>query len=288
MAASVPLTAEELRRRRLARFGGDAAGGGGGGGGETTGQTRSPAETKTAPNEEEQKEKEREEGGAGESGVAVRRGRRQPPTTHVNTEGVVVRRPVDSDNNCLFTSLGYVLEDHNLTEGLKLRKVIATTVKNDPVTYNEVFLEKSNAKYVEWISNSSNWGGAIELSILSDYYETEIAVFDIQTGRTDIYGQGKHYPERVLLIYDGIHYDPLALTFEEGLPKEMDVTVFSVSDEYVMRKAQVIAQDLQKKKQFVDTGNFTLRCLVCSTGLVGQKEAVEHAKLTGHTNFGQT
>jgi ubiquitin thioesterase OTU1 len=30
-----------------------------------------------------------------------------------------------------------------------------------------------------------------------------------------------------------------------------------------------------------------LRCLVCQTGLKGEKEAVEHAKATGHQNFGE-
>lgn len=34
-----------------------------------------------------------------------------------------------------------------------------------------------------------------------------------------------------------------------------------------------------------DIANFTLRCGVCQIGLKGEKEAVEHAKATGHTNF---
>lgn len=38
-------------------------------------------------------------------------------------------------------------------------------------------------------------------------------------------------------------------------------------------------------RQFTDTASFTLRCGVCALGLVGEKEAVEHAKATGHQNF---
>lgn len=34
-----------------------------------------------------------------------------------------------------------------------------------------------------------------------------------------------------------------------------------------------------------DTANFTLRCGICQLGLKGEKEAVEHAKQTGHTSF---
>lgn len=33
------------------------------------------------------------------------------------------------------------------------------------------------------------------------------------------------------LIYDGIHYDPLALTFDPSLPPDMDITVFNPKDE---------------------------------------------------------
>jgi hypothetical protein len=37
--------------------------------------------------------------------------------------------------------------------------------------------------------------GAIELSILCKYYQTEIAAVDVQSLRTDVYGQGEGYPE---------------------------------------------------------------------------------------------
>jgi hypothetical protein len=69
--------------------------------------------------------------------------------------------------------------------------VIAATVKSDPVTYNEAFLGKLNEEYVQWILNPEKWGGAIELSILCDHYAREIAAYDIQTMRCDLYGQVK-------------------------------------------------------------------------------------------------
>ena len=40
-------------------------------------------------------------------------------------------------------------------------------------------------------------------------------------------------------------------------------------------------------RQFTDTANFTLRCGVCQIGVRGEKEAVEHAKATGHQRFGE-
>ena len=40
-------------------------------------------------------------------------------------------------------------------------------------------------------------------------------------------------------------------------------------------------------RQFTNTATFTLRCGVCQIGLKGEKEAVMHAKDTGHTNFAE-
>ena len=59
--------------------------------------------------------------------------------------------------------------------------------------------------------------------------------------------------------------------FEEGdLGEEM----------YVLMEGRV-----EMYRKFTDTGNFTLRCLVCQRGLVGQEGAMAHAKETGHSNF---
>ena len=40
-------------------------------------------------------------------------------------------------------------------------------------------------------------------------------------------------------------------------------------------------------RQFTDVANFTLRCGACQKGLKGEKEALEHAKATGHSNFSE-
>jgi len=48
--------------------------------------------------------------------------------------------------------------------------------------------------------------------------------------------------------------------------------------------AQLVAS-CHEARQFTDTGNFTLRCGVCQIGVKGEKEAVQHAKDTGHQSF---
>ncbi|XP_048498577.1 OVARIAN TUMOR DOMAIN-containing deubiquitinating enzyme 2 isoform X2 [Beta vulgaris subsp. vulgaris] len=181
-------------------------------------------------------------------------------------EGTVVRRVIPSDNSCLFNAVGYVM-DHDKQKASELRQVIAATVCSDPVKYSEAFLGKPNEAYCSWILDSEKWGGAIELSILADYYGREIAAYDIQTNRCDLYGQ---------------------MSPSEGAPEEFDQTVFSVRNDRTIGiegLAQNFVKSQHRQRKFTDTGNFTLRCGVCQIGVKGQKEAMEHAKTTGHVNF---
>ena len=46
------------------------------------------------------------------------------------------------------------------------------------------------------------------------FFGREIAAYDIQTKRCDVYGQDEGHSERVMLVYDGLHYDALAVAGE--------------------------------------------------------------------------
>ncbi|CAN4102713.1 unnamed protein product [Withania somnifera] len=180
-------------------------------------------------------------------------------------EGSIVRRVIPSDNSCLFNAVG------------------------DPTKYSGAFLGKPNKEYCICLLAVLKLSCAIELSILADYYGQEIAAYDILTTRCDLYGQGKNYKERVMLIYDGLHHDALAMSPAEGAPEEFDQTIFSVQRDWSVGPAQRLTlnlvKDQQRKRSYTDTANFTLRCGVCQIGVIGQKEAVEHAQATGHVNF---
>lgn len=202
-------------------------------------------------------------------------------------EGILLRQIVPANNSCLFTSIYYVVENGKLNLDCQkfMRELIAQTVKADPHTFNEAMLGKKNSEYCEWIKNTTTWGGQIEVAILSKYYKIEICVVDIQTGRIDRFGEDCNYPIRVFIIYDGIHFDPLYLQpFSQGLPIQ---TRFSTKDESVMHQAFELANEAKKAKQFTDLQNFQLKCLTCQKGLLGEKEAQDHAKATGHINFGE-
>jgi len=200
-------------------------------------------------------------------------------------EGFMTRRKIADDNSCLFNAVGYVLEGKSRSKAPQLRSLIASLVVADSDTYSDAVLGKPCDEYATWILNSKNWGGAIELSVLSNHYQAEIAAFDVSTKKMYCYGEGEGYSQRVYLIYDGIHYDAVALNPIEDGPEDFDVTVFSPYDESPRLKTAALIEKLHKSHQYTDTARFQLLCLDCNTVLTGEKEAALHAASTSHTNF---
>ncbi|XP_056001492.1 ubiquitin thioesterase OTU1-like [Ostrea edulis] len=205
----------------------------------------------------------------------------------MNSKGVLMRKVVPADNSCLFTSINALMNNGvvDLSCSKAMRDLIAGVVMSDPVNFSEAFLGKTNNAYCNWIRNADSWGGAIEVSILSQYFDVEIAVVDTQSSRIDRFGEDKLYKERIFVIYDGIHYDPLIL---EPLDPNLHVqTIFPTSDASVLGQAMEIASEAKSARQFTDVSNFSIKCLVCQKLLTGQSEAQGHAKVTGHINFGE-
>ncbi len=201
--------------------------------------------------------------------------------------GYLVRKDVPANNSCLFTSIHFVMENGklDLNAAPTMRQLIASVVSSDKEFYNDVFLGRSNEEYCKWITNPDSWGGGIEVSILSKHYNTEIDVVDTQSVRIDRFGEDQSYYRRALLIYDGIHYDPLMMEFaDESVPAK---TLFSTADEGILRQALALGAEAKASRQFTDLSQFSLRCLNCQKALKGETEAQEHAKQTGHINFGE-
>lgn len=121
-----------------------------------------------------------------------------------------------------------------------MRELVGSTVISQTETYNEALLGKPNKEYQKWIlqvccllcfqlklncnciclKQDDSWGGAIELAILSSYFGLEIDVVNTQHSIINKFGEDQDYGQRILLIYDGIHYDPLYL-------EPFDVIVYS-------------------------------------------------------------
>ncbi|XP_021954122.1 OVARIAN TUMOR DOMAIN-containing deubiquitinating enzyme 2 isoform X2 [Folsomia candida] len=207
---------------------------------------------------------------------------------NLSSEGMLLRQIVPADNSCLFTSISFCLtggaNEHEDPGATHTRELIAATVASDADRFDEAMLGRPNADYVQWIMKSESWGGGIELSILSEFYEFEMAVVDIQSLHICKFGEDKNYSERLLLLYDGIHYDPLYFDPFDGSKIQ---TKFPTSDSSILDKAIQLGREAKAAHQFTDLSNFSLKCGVCYQLLKGQTEAQAHAKQTGHTNFSE-
>ncbi|VDI21883.1 ubiquitin thioesterase OTU1 [Mytilus galloprovincialis] len=201
--------------------------------------------------------------------------------------GVLMRKVVPANNSCLFTSINAVMNGGkiDLDYAPSIRQLIAGVVMSDPQTFSDVFLGRSNSSYCKWIMKDDTWGGAIEISILSKYYDVEIDVVDTQSCRIDRFGEDLHYDQRVLIIYDGVHYDPLVLEpFDSSLPVQ---TIFPADNASILGQAQEIATEARQARQYTDVTNFSIKCLICQRMFTGQSEAQKHAKASGHVSFGE-
>ncbi|XP_049843017.1 ubiquitin thioesterase OTU1 [Schistocerca gregaria] len=199
--------------------------------------------------------------------------------------GILMRKIVPADNSCLFTSIGFVLGGKvDPTCASYMRQIIAEEVINDGDSYSEAILGKPPRAYCDWILRPDSWGGAIELSVLSHFYGIEIAVVDTLNAIVNRFGEDRHYPQRVFLVFDGIHYDPLYMEQGDG---DSIQTIFPTSDDRVLLEAEQLAREAKSSRQFTDVERFTLSCLECRVSLRGQAEAQAHARETGHTSFGE-
>ena len=139
-------------------------------------------------------------------------------------------------------------------------------------------LGKSREAYISYITDSTKWGGQVELSILSTRFRTEIAAIDIQSGRIDTYGQGSQYTDRVYMLFSGIHFD--AVVF--GTNQRCRV---NPNDHTARRSAEALATGLRSENKFTDQKTMALVCKTCGHEMKGDFEARSHAGSSGHTDF---
>ncbi|KAK1563742.1 hypothetical protein Q3G72_032024 [Acer saccharum] len=140
-------------------------------------------------------------------------------------EGIVARRVIPSDNSCLFNAVGYAMDhDKNkapeLRQHLGLPKFIHLGKQSGIHNYNVEVYRKLSFAFGAGL-------GAIELSILADYYGCEIAAYDIQTTRWDLYGQMSPF---------------------DGAMKESDQTMFPVRSDGTIGSVEGLALNLVKEQ----------------------------------------
>lgn len=241
-----------------------------------------------------EKEKEEAQAATSQSAAPLSLQRKEQPALKDTPEvfvpdrsGTMVLRVMPDDNSCMFRALGSAVLTDSLDSMTELRSMVAQGVQRDPVLYNEAILGRSPDEYCKWISYSDSWGGGIELSILSQEFDVEIASIDVQTLRVDRFNEGR--PRRCILVYSGIHYDTIAFV-PSGSPTyspENDVKLFDSNDDVILEAARELCGQLKKQKYYTDTQKFDIKCNKCGWRGAGERGAVQHAEETGHVDFGE-
>ncbi|KAL9102279.1 MAG: hypothetical protein Q9163_002548 [Psora crenata] len=199
-------------------------------------------------------------------------------------------RVMPDDNSCLFRAFNTAFFG-SMDNVRELRSIVAQSIQAEPDKYSEVVLEQKPDDYCIWIQTDDAWGGAIELDVLSRHFDIEICSIDVQTLRIDRFNESK--PLRCVLVYSGIHYDTIALSPSDppykhsNTPPDFDTKVFDSSDELVLQGSIELCRMLQDRHYYTDTTKFNVKCNICGAMMSGEKGATEHAKNTGHTDFGE-
>lgn len=203
----------------------------------------------------------------------------------------VLKLEVPADNSCLFRSLIFLLDCpvggiKAITESdiLNMRLLAASLVQSNPDLFSDAVLGMPVAKYCQWITDTSKWGGYIELTAVAHAYNVTIFAIDIRSLRVEEYNGGGACDKCCYVIYNGIHYDPLVIANNQYRECEMK-KLFSCTDKKTYAVMQDFAHELHSLRQFTNVEDFALMCLDCHKGLIGQKQAREHSQETGHYNF---
>ena len=192
----------------------------------------------------------------------------------------VKKKTIPADNSCLFNSINFAI-NQSITEPEIIRGIISSEILNNPIDYNEAILERPIEDYCDWILRGDSWGGGIEISILSKYFNVIIAVVDIQNITFEYFGDG--FTEVIYLLYNNVHYD---VFYKEDINGKI-TGLFDVNDEKSKNEIMEICKELKKHQKYLDIQMFSVKYMQCNFLMKGQNDVIEHTKKTGHTNFSQ-
>ena len=115
----------------------------------------------------------------------------------------IKKKDIPADNSCLFNAVNFAI-NQNADSPEIIRGIISSEIKFNQEEYNSAVLDKDPEEYCKWIMKKETWGGGIELSILSKFFQIQIGVADIQHITIEYFG---NYNKCIYLLYDNIHYD---------------------------------------------------------------------------------
>jgi len=193
------------------------------------------------------------------------------------------RRYVDADNSCLYSSIGYLLDHNNFNNLTKYqyRQLLANFLINKNI---EDSLVISKDEFIDNIVDINTWGGGLEIKYFGEMFQLQIAVINIQANNVMIFGEDKNYLQRIYLIYNGIHYDPLVMAMSDN--SKDDITIFSSDDYETIISFQNFAKTFHDRGDFVNLSKMnSLQCNICNVQFNTQDDAQNHAINYNHWNF---
>ena len=190
----------------------------------------------------------------------------------------IKKKDIPADNSCLFNAINFAING-NAENPEIIRDIIVSEISSNPDQYNAAILGRPPEEYCKWISNKETWGGGIELSILSKFFNIQIGVADIQFITIEYFGNSN---KCIYLLYNNIHYD---VFYKEENGKISGI--FDTYDTNIKREVMDICMQFQKFENFTDLKNFDIKCMQCGELMKGQNEVIEHSKKTGHFNFNE-
>ena len=102
-------------------------------------------------------------------------------------------------------------------------------------------LEKPNPEYCAWLRKPSSWGGAIELTVLSQLHSVEIVALNVQTAQPLRFGEGQGFNQCCFVVFDGLHYDPLEMVAGRSAGGA-SITTFNSNDVRIKKKGTKYAR----------------------------------------------
>ena len=101
----------------------------------------------------------------------------------------------------------------------RLRQLVVDNIKSNPHLYNDAILGRPVSDYCDWILKQNSWGGAIEIGIFANQFQTSIFACDATSGNIIRFGD---YPSGCFVMYSGIHYEYSKLLILASLVRVQD------------------------------------------------------------------
>ena len=196
-----------------------------------------------------------------------------------------IRREVDADNSCLFSSMAYLLDRSNFGDNssYKFRQIIVEYLLDNK--FDATLLDQPKDQYIEFIQNIKNWGGALEVKMFSEIFNKQIVCIDVKTNRADIYGEDKNYQQRIYLLYNGVHYDPLVMNYYISSDPLTDITIFDSYNQEVFELMKCLLLEYKNQGDFFEF--HSIECCTCNEKFKNENEGLDHSLNFQHWNFKQ-